>query len=141
MADNTNLARLKTAYQIWHDTKGESDRALHAWLDLFDDHIRIVSMDEGSTGLAFAKNRQSKEGAADYIMAILKEWKMVHFTPESFVTDGDQVAMFGRCCWTHRQTQNTAECHIAHLWTFNNGKVTNFTEVFDSARAAAAAMR
>ena len=65
---------------------------------------------------------------------------MVHFTPDSFVTDGDQVAMFGRCCWTHRQTQNTAECHIAHLWTFNNGKVTNFTEVFDSARAAAAAM-
>ena len=140
MTDNANLARLKTAYQIWHDTKGEDDRALNAWLELLDDHVQIVSMDEASTGLAFAKDRQSKEGAAEYLLRILKEWKMVHFTPENFIHDNDRIAMFGRCSWTHRLTQKTVECHIAHLWTFHNGKVTGFTEVFDSARAAAAAM-
>jgi len=139
VADHANLARLKAAYQTWSETKGEGERARNAWLDLLDDQVRIVSMDETAAGIAFARNRHSKEEAADYLNGIVAEWEMVHFTPGIFIHDGDQIAMFGQCAWTHRQTGKTAECHIAHLWQFSGDRIVSYTEVFDSARAAAAA--
>jgi len=140
VTEKSALERLRAAYSTWNETKGEGEHAKNAWLDLLDDHARIVSMDEAASGMAFAQNRRSKAEAADYLMAILNEWKMVHFTPETFVHDGDKIAMFGRCAWTNRRTQKTMECDIAHLWKFSNGKAVHLTEVFDSARAAAAAM-
>ena len=139
MTDQSNLERLKAAYQTWAETKGETDDAREKWLDLFDDHIQIISMDETAAGLAFARNRRAKAEAVDYLLAIVQEWKMIHWTPETFVAEGDQIAMFGKCAWTNRRTQKSMECHVAHLWQFSAGKAIPYTEVFDSARAAAAA--
>lgn len=139
MADKTDIEGLKIAYQTWHDTKGEGDRAKDAWLDLFDDHIHIVSMGDATAAISFARQRHSKLEAVEYFLDLLKEWKMVHWTPETFVHEGDHVAMFGRCAWTNRRTQKTIDCHIAHLWAFRDGKAVRFTEIFDSAKAVAAA--
>ena len=51
-------------------------------------------------GLEFACDQHSKEGAVAYISAILEGWDMVHFSPETFVEQGDLIAMFGGCAWT-----------------------------------------
>jgi ketosteroid isomerase-like protein len=64
---------------------------------------------------------------------------MVHWTPETFVGDGDQIAMFGRCGWRHQTTNKVADIAIAHLWTFKEGKAVEVKEIFDSARVVAAA--
>ncbi len=139
MASGADLERLRDTYKIWNDTKGEGDRPRNAWLELFDDQIQITSMGDASRGLSFAKPRHSRRDAVEFFLELLEEWKMEHWSPETFVHQGDHIAMFGRCAWTHRGTNKSMECRIAHLWTFKDGKATDVIEVFDSALAAAAA--
>jgi len=137
MSDNPDLDRLKSAYRTWHESKGsEAD----AWLSVFDDEVCMCSMDEAAAGLSFAKDRRSKQEAVGYFSALLADWDMVHWTPETFVCDGDRIAMFGRCAWINKATGRQADIRIGHLWEFRNGRIVGLTEVFDSARAAAAAV-
>ena len=71
--------------------------------------------------------------------AITKDWSMVHWTPETYVAEGERVAVFGTCAWTSKATGKVADVRIAHLWQFENGAAVSLTEIFDSARAVAAA--
>ena len=136
MAEDTDIDQLKNAYRVWHDTKGAN---ASTWLELMSDEVRILNMGEETAGLSFAKDRHSKHEAVEYLTGILNEWTMVHWTPEIYVSEGDRIAMFGHTAWTNKATGKTAETRIAHLWQFHNGKIVEFTEVFDSARVAAAA--
>lgn len=47
--------------------------------------------------------------------------------------------MFGHCAWTNIATGKDMEVRVAHLWEFRDGQVVDYTEIFDSARATAAA--
>lgn len=132
----TNLERLKSGYRRWHDSKGHDQ---DVWLDLLGDdvHIHVSGADEEV--LAFARAGRSKAEAAAYLSAIVKDWTMVHYTPQTFVADGDTIAMFGRCGWRNKATGKVADVPIAHLWRFRDGKAVELTEIFDTAAAVAAA--
>ena len=131
-----NLARLKAAYRVWDRSKGTD---ISAWLDLLADDVQLSTISAPSPSLAFAVDRRSKREVVDYLAGLIKDWSMVHWTPETWVADGDKIAMFGRCAWTNRATGKTAEMRSAHLWQFAGGKAASFTEIYDSARALAAA--
>lgn len=137
MSDGSNLDRLKAAYKAWIESKGAGSEP---WLALFDDDFRLCSMDEATPGLSFAKDRHSKQEAVNYLTSLLADWTMVHWTPETFVCEGDNIAMFGRCAWTNKATGKTAEIRVAHLWEFRGSRIVGLTDVFDSGRAAAAAV-
>ncbi len=135
MRDKSNLDRLKAAYEAWHDTKGDAN----VWLDLMDDNFHLQSMGGEANAISFAETRNSKQEAVAYFSDLTTGWKMISWSTNTFVGDGDIIAMFGQCAWTHRTTGKTAEVQVAHLWKFKNGKAIGLTEVFDSARAVAAA--
>lgn len=137
MADNPNLAQLKAAYAVWDQFKGQRT---DVWLDLVADDMRLISMGEHTSALAFAVPRRSKQEVVAYFTALLADWQMIHWTPETYVCEGDHIAVFGRSGWTNKATGKIAEIRIAHLWTFSSGKAVELIELFDSARAAAAAM-
>ena len=136
MPDSHNLARLKEAYRVWNDARGENK---DCWLDLMGDEVCIRSVGEQGPGLDFAGECHSKKGAVDYFSAILNDWEMIHWTPHTFLEEGGRIAMFGRCAWTCRKTGADAEVDIAHLWRFEDGKIVDLVEVFDSAKVVAAA--
>ena len=75
----------------------------------------------------------------EYFSSLLEQWDMIHFTPERFVSDGDEIAVFGYCAWKNKASEKGAQVRVAHLWTFRDNKVIDLVEVFDSARAAEAA--
>lgn len=133
---SANLDRLKAAYKAWHESKG---RARDAWLELMSDGVEIRSAGAPARALAFTGHRHSKQGAVDYLSALLATWTMVHWTPEVFVADDDRIAVFGSCAWTNKATGKTAEVRIAHLWTFRSGQIVSIDEIFDTATAVAAA--
>ena len=135
MAANANLAMLQAAYKAWHETKGDSA----AWNMVFDDNIVLHSMGDDVQALAFAKDGSARDHMLKYFAGLAKDWTMIHWTPETFVCEGDRIAMFGRCAWTNKATGKVADVRTAHLWTFANGKAIELTELFDSARAVAAA--
>lgn len=136
MSDSKNLQALRSAYQQWHETKGESQGA---WLELMADEVQIHTVGEEGVGLDFAKDSRSKEEAVAFLAGICEHWDMIHWTPDAFVEDGDRIAMFGTCAWTYRQNGKDVETDIAHLWQFADGKVVSLVEIFDSAKAVAAA--
>ncbi|MEM6496445.1 MAG: nuclear transport factor 2 family protein [Pseudomonadota bacterium] len=136
MTDGSNLARLKAAYQTWHDTSGRNQEQ---WLEILGDNMRIRSVGGENAGLEFAAPCNSKQDALRYFTALLDAWEMVQWTPEVFVDGGKQIAMFGKCAWKNRANGKKAEVAISHLWTFEEGGAVELVEVFDTARAAAAA--
>ncbi len=131
-----NLERLKAAFKAWHDSKGASQQA---WLDIMSDSVVIRSTGAPVQALAFAGHRHSKEGAVAYMTSLLGTWSMVHWTPETFVENGDRIAVFATCAWTNKATGKTAEVRIAHLWQFKDGKIASLDEIFDTGAAIAAA--
>jgi len=96
-------------------------------------------MGKENAGLEFTSACTSREDAIAYFSGLLDAWDMIHWTPDVFIDDGERIAMFGRCGWTNKSTGKDVEISIAHLWTFSNDKIIEFVEVFDTARAAAAA--
>ena len=132
----SNLEKLKAAYKAWDACKG---REAECWLDIFADHVRIQSLAGESRALAFAAERKSKADAAGYFSSLAQHWSMVHWTPQTFVTEGDRIAVFATCAWTNKATGKTVETPSAHLWQFENGYATSVIEIFDSARVMAAA--
>jgi ketosteroid isomerase-like protein len=137
MTTQDNLAKLKAAYAVWNDRKGASLDAFH---DLMDENIRLTNWGEEAAALPFAAApRTSRDQALQYLSDILNDWTMIHYTPRTFVCEGDRIAMFGTCAWTHKGTGKSAECNMAGLWRFRDGKAVEFTDMFDTAIAVAAA--
>jgi ketosteroid isomerase-like protein len=131
-----NIARIRALYTTWAETRGDCPDDLAG---IFADNVRLASMDDSQPGLAFAKASATRADAVRYFSGILNEWEMVHHTPDEVFGDGDRVAMFGSCGWRNKRTGKIADCRIANLWRFEDGKVVEFIDVFDSARAAEAA--
>jgi ketosteroid isomerase-like protein len=132
-----NLRRVKAAYAAWNDTKGGN---VEDWLALIGDKFHLASIDENTPGMEFAKDGVSKEEARAYLTGIFNDWEMVRYTPSTFVAEGDNIAMFGTCAYRHKKTRKLAECHIASLWKFEGDKAVELTDIFDTAKAMAAAM-
>lgn len=133
-----NLTRLKNLYVAWDATKGD---CRDVFARILADKVSLGSMDESQPGLAFAADRieVGREEALDYFAAIFVEWEMEFYRPIHFVAEGDRIAMFGECAYRNRATRKVAECRIACLWRFEGAQAVEFIDVFDSARAVAAA--
>lgn len=130
------MAKLKAAYKEWNDTR---EGSAATWLALMADDIEMRSVADGAPGMEFSAPRKGKHTAHGYFTALNAEWEMVHHTPEVFLADGDRVAVFGKCAFRNRKTGKVAETAVANLWRFRDGKAVEYFELYDTARAFAAA--
>ena len=138
MTESKNLARLKAAHVEW----GRSgDKANIGTLEnLMADNFGVASMDEGTPGLKFAIDSNMKAASIAYLTSIFDHWNMEYFRPEQYVEQGNKIAMFGWCKYRHKATKEPVECRIANLWEFSeDGQLVSLIDIFDSAKAAAAA--
>ena len=89
--------------------------------------------------MEFSAPRKGKDTAYHYFTALAADWELIHYTAEAFVADGDRVAVFGKCAFRNRKTDKTAETHVANLWLFRDGLAVEYFELYDTAKAFAAA--
>jgi ketosteroid isomerase-like protein len=138
MLAQDTIARLRDAYRRWNDTKG---RSVEDWIGLMADDVKVRSVADGAEGMRFSAPRDGKAAATDYFSALAGEWEMIHHTAEEFIVDrdGGQVAVFGRVAFKCLRTGKVAESHVAHRWRFRDGLVTEYFEIYDTAKAFAAA--
>ena len=137
MPNSKNLQNLKAAYAEWGKSKTTGN--IKPLQDLMADNFKIGGVDEMSPGMAFAVDRNSKTDAIKYLNAIFDQWEMLHFTPKTFVEQANTIAMFGTCRYKNNETGKEVECGISNLWEFKDGKAVSLIDLFDSAKAAAAA--
>lgn len=131
----TNVDKLREAYRIWGESRGGDARP---WLALVSDDFVFRSVGE-EPALGFSGVHSGASQLTRYFDAILADWRMEFYQVDALFGDEDQVAMFGTCGWTHRKTGATVTTPIANLWRFRDGKAYECVEIFDSARAVAAA--
>lgn len=132
----TNLEKLRAAYKVWGDSKGAN---LDLFLALIDASFVMRSVAPASPALEFAGVKTGASNLVAALKTMLDHWTMNFYRAETLLGDGDQVAMFGRCSFTSKETGKSVETPIANLWTFKNGKAVECIEIFDSAKAAMAA--
>ncbi len=127
--------QLMVAYQAWHDSRGQ---AVDAWLPLFDDDVVIRSLADGGAGMEFSAPRRGIGNAEQFLKDVTRDWEMLHFTPEEIIREGDHVVMRGKCGWRFKATGKEVESVTIQFWKFRDGKVIEFSEFYDTAKAFAA---
>jgi len=134
MSTADNLAKLKSAYGEWDSSKGGNTKV---WLDLASRDLKLHSLGGDTPALQFAQPHGG-ELLVSYLEKLLETWEMNYVRPDTFVADGNHVAMFGTASWNYRANGNTVTTPLAHLWRFEDGKVVDFRELFDSATIVSA---
>jgi ketosteroid isomerase-like protein len=66
---------------------------------------------------------------------------MIDYKTTVFIAEGDHVAMRGSTAWRNRQTGRVVDTPKADFWTFKDGKIVEFHELYDTAAMFAAAQR
>jgi ketosteroid isomerase-like protein len=131
-----NVAKLKSAYRQWHESKGGS---VKAWLDLMADDVRCYSLAAGTPQAEFTAPITSKKDFERYFKGLLEDWEMIHYTTGDFIAEGERVAMLGSTGWRNRRTGRVLDTPKADFWTFRDGKIVEFHELYNTAALIAAA--
>jgi ketosteroid isomerase-like protein len=131
-----NVARLKSVYGQWHESKGAS---VQAWLDIMADDVRCYSLAAGAPSAEFTAPISSKKDFERYFKGLLDDWEMIHYTTDEFVAEGDRVAVLGSTAWRNRKTGRAVDTAKADFWTFRDGRVVEFHELYDTAALLAGA--
>jgi ketosteroid isomerase-like protein len=124
--------KLRAAYKSWHDTKGADKQK---WFDLMADNIVFRSLAGGAEGMEFTKTCESKEEVQRYFSGLTDGWEMLYYTPEKYICDGDSVAVRGTTGWKNKTTGKEVHTPKADFFEFQNGKIIEFYEFYDTAKA------
>jgi uncharacterized protein len=134
---DVNVKNLREAYQSWNDSRGA---ALEKWMELMADNIVFRSLAGGAKGMEFTLECRNKSDVERYFKGLGTDWEMLHYTPEEFTAQEDRVVVFGKCGWKSRKTGKSVETPKADFFKFRNGKIVEFFEFYDTARAIAAGL-
>jgi ketosteroid isomerase-like protein len=129
MTDNPHLPVLEHAYRRWNETKGGSFEEI---LDLFDDEVEMRSVLSPDIPHEVSGTHRTKAEAVNYFAGLARDWEMLAYDVDRFIADGDDIVMVGRCAWRNRATGNVVDTPKVDIWHFENGKITQFLEMFDS---------
>jgi len=74
---------------------------------------------------------------ADFFVAVVTHLEIEQFVPERFVTDGDQVIVFGHERARVKSGGRVYTVDWVHVWTLRGGRVVAFCEYTDTATIVA----
>lgn len=98
-------------------------------LALLDEQINWYTPETVRFGGSFS----GRDGVAAFFSRLPENFAELEVRPERFITQGDDVVVLGR----HQgrsQTGVSFDVPFVHLWQLRDGKVTTFTEHFDTVR-------
>lgn len=130
-----NVEVMRRVYERWHESKGED---VNSWFDAMDERVSFRSIGSGAAGLEFTSERKSRSEVRDYLEELVRDWQMIFYIVDEFIAQGDRVVMLGRCSWRFRATDKVFESPKADFTRLRDGKIVEFTEFFDTAKAIAA---
>jgi ketosteroid isomerase-like protein len=87
--------------------------------------------------LAPSEPLRGKAAVARYFSELVQSWEMVRYTVDHFIAQGDRVAMLRQCTWKSRTTGKVVETPKADFFRFREGKIVEFWEFYDTAKAIA----
>lgn len=134
--EEQNVDLVREVYRHWSDSRADS--ALH-WLKLVSDDVHWQSLSGGALGMQFTRECHSRQDVACYFHGLAHDWELIHYTAAEFIAQRDRVVMLGSCALRHKTTGKTMETPKADFITLKDGKIVEFLEFYDTAKAIAAA--
>ena len=86
-------------------------------------------------GASFGGKRQGKEAVGRFFVELLDAEEMLLFEPREFIAQGNRVVVIGQYRGRVKATGRIAESVFVQIFTVTNGLITNFFEMFDTAKA------
>jgi len=137
MATQPNdVTTLREAYRRWHDSKGGS---VDHWISLMTDDVDFRSLAGGAAPLQFTLASTNKQQTARYFAGLNAEWEMIYYRIDHYIADGERIVAVGEISFKHRLTGKTVVSAKADIHRFRDGKICEFFEFYDTAKAMAAA--
>ena len=99
--------------------------------DLCADDVQWASPE--SEYVPFSGLFRGKDGVRDVLTNMSQSIEMTQFEPQTFIAEGDKVAVVGVSRGTVRATGNSYENSWVHVFTFKDGKVSRFDAFGDTA--------
>jgi ketosteroid isomerase-like protein len=130
--ENENVAILKTAYRLWHDTKGKS---VDHWLDNMTDDVKFRSLAEGAKRMEFTRTSSCKDEVRHYFAGLTADWEMIYYRVDEYVAQGDRVVALGQISFKNKHTGKILETPKADFHKFRDDKICEFFEFYDTAQA------
>jgi ketosteroid isomerase-like protein len=130
------IGGLKAAYEAWDRSKATS---IDHWLPLFADVVDFRSLAQGGHGVPWTRQRSTPNEVRAYLEGLTGTFRMLHYTVDRYVCQGDTIVVVGRTGWIHRASERRLETPIVSVWRFKDGKAIEFFEYYDTAAVAAAA--
>jgi ketosteroid isomerase-like protein len=122
-----NVALIRHGYEMF------AARDIPGVLELFDRAITWYSPDT----VRYGGRYEGPQEVGSFFATLGENYSELRVEPDTFIDGGATVVACGR----HRGTSRAGvdfEVPFVHVWTFRDGKVTSFTEYFDTARMNAA---
>ena len=116
--------------QIYNDFKSGNIEGLLAKID----HNIVWQLPE-IQNVPFAGTRNGREAVADFFSVVNASQEALRFDAMGYVAQGDRVVSLGTYEWRVYETGRTFTANFAHVFTIQNGTVTEFTEYTDTALA------
>jgi ketosteroid isomerase-like protein len=131
MPELQNIDLVKKLYEAYG--KGDIDTIINHLADHFDWRFDAPSI------IPFAGNQQTRDEVRRRFFGSLAEsQKDQSLSPQEFIAQDDKVVMLGRYTATVVATGRSIDLRVAHVFTIQNGKVTRFLNLTDTARVAEA---
>lgn len=130
MNEEANIELVRGGY----DKFGSGD--IPGLLSLFTDDIDWSTPHvENAT---FSGNRLGLEEVGEFFKLLGESEDISYFEPTEFIAQGNRVVVLGRSKATVKSTGRSFETDWVHVFTVHEGKITNFSEYFDTAAATSA---
>lgn len=126
-----NVALLKNLYSAWSGEGGNPGE----FLEYLADEVCWRSLSNGAPGMEFTNECNCKNGVMKYVEEVFDKWSMNYYRVKEFVAQGDRVVVISECSWTSKLTGKTVETPKVDLWRLKDGKIVDFFELYDTARA------
>jgi len=134
MKDHSNVELLKHAYQYWDENK---EKAFENWMNLLSDDVRLKSLADGAVGMEFTRICNCKNDVLRYFEELSTKWEMIYSKVDEYVSEGNRVVAIGNCCWRYKETGKEVETPKVDIFTFEGSKISEFFELYDTAKVLA----
>jgi len=130
MSEQENTETVRQAYGNFQTGDIES------LLNLLADDVgwRLPSMEN----VPFSGSRNGREAVGQFFAILNEAQEPREFEPQSFIAQGDKVAVQGRYLWRVKASGREYQGDWVHVFTLRDGRITDFQEYTDTAAAATA---
>jgi ketosteroid isomerase-like protein len=132
MDTQQNKQLVMQAYQFY------KEKNIKGILSLNDDKVEWIGQE--SDYIPFAGSFHGKDQVAQFFSKLDQSQDALKFEPQTFIAEGDKVAVTGLSRWTVKATGQTYDSPWVHIFTIRNGKIVRF-EMHSNTAAAEAAFR